>query len=102
MKMKAHLKMLRKNVLVDTGKLLGLTSDLIITPDKYKMIGSIGTIIAVAPKCRRVHQEDVGRKVLLPIVHHEDQRIRPEAAEQLGLSKTYHFIVHEDHLKSFV
>ena len=91
------MKMLRKNVLVDTGERVNmLGSKLIETPAHYRPLNSVGKIVDVAAKCQRLSAKDVGKKVLLGLVRHADSRIPPADAKRFGLKPHWHFICHEN------
>lgn len=94
---------MRRMVLVDMGKTIDqLGAEYIITPDKYKRIDNIGTVISIGPKCRILTREDLGESCLVPNVHHEEYRFNPEKSERLGLKKNWHLMMLEDDVKMMI
>lgn len=92
--------MLRRNVLIDMGPRVNRTgSDLIETPDLYKLINSEGKIVAVAPQCRLVRQDQIGSRCIMGIVRNIEDRIPPQQAEKFGLNKHWHFLIHEKYVQ---
>lgn len=93
------LRMMRRNVLVDSGERQNvLGSVLIETPDAYKRLNSTGVIVDVAPGCRVVSHADIGSRCVVGLAKSDMERLTPDQAEACGLSKTWHFICHESKL----
>ena len=94
------LKMLRKNLLVDTGDLVSpIASNVIVYPDEYKKVNVRGTIKSVGPACRMFGAGDVGKEVVVQSFHSSDHNLSPTASEAVGLAKHWHFIAHEDRVQ---
>jgi uncharacterized ferredoxin-like protein len=91
------LKMMRRNVLIDTGGLQGpFGLDKIICPDIYKRKQVMGTIVGVGPKCRMFSDADLGRKVIFRAQHAYDLEISDKVAPRYGLAATFHLIAFEE------
>lgn len=89
-------KMMRANLLVDAGELVGQRqTELIEWPDAYKRVNVQGRILSVGPKATLFGEKDVGRMVILRSIHSQDTNIPPSRAEAMGLKPNWHFIVHE-------
>jgi len=96
-------KTLRNTVLVDCGKAIDqLGSNLIITPDKYKRMDNIGTIVLVGPKCVLLTKDDVGKKVITGIYGRDDCRFSPKASKEMALKEHWHIRVPEDYIEALL
>lgn len=94
------LKMMRRMVLVDMGPVIDqLGAELIETPEKYKRIPNIGTIISIGPKCRTMKREDLGEECLIPNVKYSEYKFNPNSSANLGLKKHWHFMLLEDDIQ---
>lgn len=93
-------KVLRKNLVIDFGKTIDqLGSELIHTPDQYKRINNIGTIVLVGEGCQYFTHKDINKKVIVGQWNRMDCRFSPKAAKSLGLKERWHFIVPEQHIE---
>lgn len=93
---KNKMRMLRRNVLVDTGKkVASWESNLIVPSEDYLCINSLGNIVSIGSKCVLFSDKDIGRQVVVGLIKGGEKRIKPEAAEKLGLKPNWHFIAHE-------
>lgn len=91
--------MLRKNVLIDLGPRVNhIGSDLIETPDAYKLLNSEGTVVDVGPQCRLISKDQIGEKCIMGLVRNLENRLPPTHAEKFGLKPHWHFMVHERHV----
>lgn len=93
------MKVLRRNVLIDSGELVDpyfkKGDGLIQVPDICKRINNFGIIISVAKGCRLLDERDVGKKCVLKVERHEDYRVKPRVSARFGLKPTWHFIIPE-------
>lgn len=99
------MKVLRSNVLVDTGELVDPTcanGTSLIVPDICKRINNFGIILGIAKGCKFIDKSMVGKKCLLKANHHDDYRIRPRTSEKCGLKKTWHFIIDEEFIQAVI
>lgn len=97
------MKMLRRNVLLDMGELVGRYKTVLVElPDTSKAINIMGNIVSVAKGCRQFGEKDIGKKVIMKIFHDGDSRFSPEMSEQLGLKKHWHVIAHEEKLQCYI
>jgi co-chaperonin GroES (HSP10) len=95
------LKMMRRNVLVNTGPTTNLVgAKLVELPDYYKRKNSRGHVVAVGPKCVRVNAAtDIGREVVIGIETDPERWISPTHGKAYGLADgCWHAIVSEDKL----
>lgn len=91
---------MRRNVLVDLGPTTDLLgSELIITPDFYKRINSMGKIVSVGSGCKHIRPEDEGKTCTIGIEHDPDRRINPVDSKRMGLDPHWHFIMLEDDIQ---
>lgn len=100
------MKVLRSNVLIDTGELVdpsAVSKNTTLTiPDICKRINNFGIILAVAKGCRFLDKSMVGKRCIVKADHHTDSRIRPRISASLGLKKTWHFIINEDFVHAII
>lgn len=92
------MKMLRRNILIETGEMVSAYNTFLEIPDEYKRINVQAKIVSVGEKCRLFSSKDVGKNVVMGVTRDMDQRFSPEHSERLGLNPYWHFIMHEDKL----
>ena len=92
------LKMMRRNVLVFTGKLTNvLGAELIDTPDYYKRKDSKGWVVSMGPKCN-LGKLYIGKCVVIGVEQDAERWISPTHSVAYGLREGWHAIMHEDKL----
>lgn len=97
------MKAMRRNVIIDTGDVINqLGADLIETPQKYKRINNIGTIVSVGPECILLDESCVGKRCIMEVEHHCDNRWNPIMCMRAGLNKSWHFNVTEDKISAIL
>lgn len=97
------MKPLRKNVVIDFGPVVDqLGAVNIITPDKYKRINNIGTIIAVADRCQLISPKDIGKKCVIGIHYRDDCRYKTDPSKEPDKKPHWNFIVPEDKVELYL
>ncbi len=92
------MKMLRRNILLDTGKLISAYNTFLELPDECKRVNVQAKVVSVGDKCRQFSSKDIGRNVVMGVTRDLTSRMNPALSERLGLKPHWHFIVHEDKL----
>lgn len=94
------LKPLRQMLLVNMGSHRARwESDIIVAPEQWSQIDSIGVIVGVGGKCKRFSEADKNKRVLVGIINNGDHRFSPIESKELGLPELWHFLVHENKIK---
>ena len=90
------MKAMRANVIVNVGKPKNqLGAVLIETPPIYKRLDNIGIIQAIGPKCKHITKDMIGKKCIVSVQHHEEDRIKQEDGSWL-------FNIHESTIEALL